>query len=67
MSDNDECPSRYFSDSYKLTNWILDSGTTCYMVPQVSDFIPVLLEDTDKKLKLRMDITSRRNKKVKCK
>ena len=40
MSGNDESRSRYFGDSSKLTNCILDSGATCNMTPQVSDFIP---------------------------
>ena len=31
-----------------MNNWILDSGATCHTTPQVSDFIPGLLEDTDK-------------------
>ena len=31
MSDNDESPSRYFGDSFQLTNWILYSGATCHM------------------------------------
>ena len=48
MSDNDECPSRDFGDSLQFTNWILDSGATCHMTPQVSDFIPGSLENTDK-------------------
>ena len=48
MSGNDESSSRDFSESFKLTNWILYSGATCYMTPQVSDFIPGSLEDTDK-------------------
>ena len=47
MSGNDESSSRYFSDSSKFTNWILDSRTKCYMTPQASDFIPYPLEDTD--------------------
>ena len=47
-SGNDQCPSKHFGDSSKLTNWILDSGATCHMIPEVSDFIPGLLEDTDK-------------------
>ena len=46
--DNNECSSRYFGDSSQLTNWILDSGATCHMMPQVSDFIRGLLEYTDK-------------------
>ena len=48
MSRNVECPSGNFGDSSKLTNWILDSGATCYMTPQVYDFIQGSVEDTDK-------------------
>ena len=29
-----------FRDSLQLTNWILDSGEMCHMMPEVSDFIP---------------------------
>ena len=32
----------------QLTNWILDSGATCHMTPEVSDFITGSLEDMDK-------------------
>ena len=48
MSGNDESYSRYFGGSLQYTNWSLDSGATCHMIPHVSDFIPGLLEDTDK-------------------
>ena len=48
MAGNDESYSRYFGDSFQLTNCILDSGETCHMLPQVSGFIPGLIEDTDK-------------------
>ena len=48
MSGNDECPSDNYGDSQQLTNWILDSGAMCHMTPEVSDFIPGSLEDTDK-------------------
>ena len=48
MYGNDKIPSRNFGDSSQLTNWILDSGATCHMTPQVSDFIPGPLEDTVK-------------------
>ena len=48
MSDNDKNSCRNFGDSLQLTNWILDSGATCHMLPQVLDFIPDLLEDTNK-------------------
>ena len=40
MSGNDKCPGENFGDSSKLTNWILGSGATCHMTPEVSDFIP---------------------------
>ena len=33
MSVNDECPSGNYGDSLQLTNWVLDSGATCYMTP----------------------------------
>ena len=52
MSNNDECTAGNFCDSSQLTNWILDSGATCHMTPEVSDFIPGLLEDTDKHIKV---------------
>ena len=52
MSGNDECPSRHFGDSSQLTNWILDSGSTRHMKPEVSYFIPGSLEDTDKHIEV---------------
>ena len=48
MYVNDEFPSENFGDSLQLINWILDSGETCHMTPEFSDFIPSSLEDTDK-------------------
>ena len=48
MSGNDECPSESFGDSLQSTNWILNSGATCHITPQVSDSIPGSLKDTDK-------------------
>ena len=48
MSDNDEWPSGNFGDSSKLTNWVLDSGATCYTTQEVQGFIPGSLEDTNK-------------------
>ena len=48
MSSDDECESKEYGDSSQLTNWILDSEATCYMTPEVTDFIPGSLEDTDK-------------------
>ena len=48
MYSNEECLSENYGDSSQLTNWILDLGATCHMTPEVSDFIPGSLEDTDK-------------------
>ena len=52
MSGNEKSPSGNFGDSEQLTNWILDSGATCHMAPEVSNFIPDLLEDTDKHIEV---------------
>ena len=48
MSSDDERKSVKYGDSSQLTNWILDSGSTCHMTPEVSYFIPVSLQDTNK-------------------
>ena len=40
MSSDDKRESKYYGDSSQLTNWILDSGATCHMTPEVTDFIP---------------------------
>ena len=48
MSSDDERKSVKCGDSSQLTNWVLDSGATCHMTPEVSDFIPGTLEYTDK-------------------
>ena len=52
MSDNDECPSGNLVDSLQFTNWILDSGSTCHMTPEVSDFISDSLEYMDKHIEV---------------
>ena len=52
MSGNDECPSGSSGESLQLTNWILDSGSTCHMTTEVSYFIPDSLEDTDKHIEV---------------
>ena len=44
MSGNDECTSRNFGDSSKLTNWILDSGSMCHMTPEI---MPPLRSEED--------------------
>ena len=48
MSSDDERKSVKYGDSSQLTNWTLDSGATCHMTPELSDFIPGSLEDTYK-------------------
>ena len=48
MSNDDVRENKDYGDSSQLTNWILDSGETCHMTPEVTDFIPGSLEDTDK-------------------
>ena len=48
MSNDDVSENKDYGDSSQLTDWILDSGATCHMTPEVTDFIPGSLEDTDK-------------------
>ena len=66
MSGNDECPNGDFVDSSQLTYWILDSGATCHMTPEVSYFIPGSLEDTDKHIKVadRHHVTAKQKRHV---
>ena len=52
MYSNVESPRRNYGDSLQLTNWILDSVTTCHMTPEISDFIPGSLVETDKYIKV---------------
>ena len=40
MSSDDKRESKDYGDSSQLTNWILDSGATCHMTPEVTYFIP---------------------------
>ena len=37
MSSNAEITRRYFGGISQLTNWILDSGATCNIKPEISD------------------------------
>ena len=48
ISSDEERKSVKYGDSSQLTNWILNSGATCHMTPEVTDFIPGSLEYTDK-------------------
>ena len=66
MSSDDERKSVKYGDSSQLTNWILDSGATCHMTPEVTDFIPGKLEDTDKYIEVadRHHVTSKQKVQV---
>ena len=61
MSNDDVNKNKDYGDSSQLTNWILDSGATCHMTPEVTDFIPGSLEDTDKFIEVadRHDVTAK--------
>ena len=48
MSYNVDSPRKYFGYSLQLTSYILDSGETCHTTPDISDFIPGSLVETDK-------------------
>ena len=48
MSSNVGSSIRNNGDSLQLTNWILYSGATCHMTPDISYFIPGSLVETDK-------------------
>ena len=48
MSLTVEIPRRDFGDISQLTNWILDSGAMCHMTPEISEFLPGSLVETDK-------------------
>ena len=41
-------PGINYGNRLQLTNWILDSGSTCHMTPDISYFIPGSLVETDK-------------------
>ena len=48
MSSNIEIPGRDFVYRSQLINWVLDSGATFHMIPEISYFVPVSLVGTDK-------------------
>ena len=48
MPSDDKRESKDYGESSQLTNWILYSGATCHMTPEVTGFIPGSLEDMDK-------------------
>ena len=47
MPGNDKSPSRYFGDSYQMTNWMLYLIATCFLTQHVLGFIPGLLKYRD--------------------
>ena len=67
MYGYDECPSGNFDESSQLTNWILDSGATFRMTPEVLYSISGSLEDTDKHIEVadEHNITAGKNDKYK--
>ena len=69
MSSNAETPRRDFGDSSQLTNWILDSNSTCHMIPDVSGFILVSLVETDKYIEVADGhfVTAKQTRKVQIK
>ena len=40
MYSDDKRKSKDYGNSSQLTNFILDSGDTCHMMPGITDFIP---------------------------
>ena len=66
MSSNEERSSENYGHSLQLTNWVLDSGATCHMTLEVSDFIPGSLSDTDKYIEVadRHHVTAKQKSQV---
>ena len=69
MSSNDKRSSEKYCDSSQLTNCILDLVETCHMTPEVSDFIPGSLEDTEKYIEVadRHHVTAKKKGQVRIK
>ena len=63
---NAENPRRNYGDSLQPNNCILDSGATCNTTPEISDFIPGLLAEKDKYIKVAYGnfITAKKTGKV---
>ena len=51
-SSNVKIPGRDFGDISQLTNWILDSGATCHMIPDILDFVMVSRVERNKYIKV---------------
>ena len=69
MPSDDERKSVKYGDSLLLTNWILYLVATCHMTPEVSDFIPVTLDDTDKYIEVAngYHVTAKQKRQVRIK
>ena len=55
LSSNAEILWSNYGDSLQLKIWLLDSGVTCHMIPDFSNFIPSSLVETDKYIKVADD------------
>ena len=62
MYSNAESTRMNYEDSLQLSNWILDSGATCHMTPDISDFIPGHWWKQINISNLQMGILSQQNK-----
>ena len=62
MSTNAEITRRSYGDNSHLTNFILNLGETCKMTPDISDFIPGSLVETDKYIEVADGNFSQRKK-----
>ena len=62
MSSNADSSGRDFGDRLQLTNWILDSGVTCHITPEISDFIPGSMMEMDKYIEVADGHFSQKNK-----
>ena len=48
MYYNMESTRRHFGEISHPINWILDSGVTCHLTLEISDFLPVSILEKDK-------------------
>ena len=52
VSSNAESPRRDLGDRSQLTNSVLDSGATCHMTPDISDFIAGSLVEMERSIEV---------------
>ena len=69
MSSNDKRSGDKYGDSLQWTNWILYSGATCHMTPEVLDLILGPLEDTYKYIEVAdvHHVTAKQKRQVRIK